>query len=658
MKKFYRKLPLPAKLVLIGIIPTIFIIALSIELYIDKSKEVSLIGDYIEKIQESDDLTNLISALQGERRHSYEYSLKKGNHDSVRIKRRITDSTIAILANSTDLALYKFPEYTFIKELPAIRKAMDSVPGYSPKSVVQFYSTAVFRLNTLNSTSPASNVYLKPVYQDLVAQKLLSEMITYLGIIKTNVYNILYTKEYLVEALMGSISTYDVFKTYETEFQLKASPATLNRYQALRHDGALAATLAYIDRFFKTLKPDSTYTAAEWWSISANALRQIRILQTSLWKNAETKMNTIYKRANEIKNQSLILLIAALIIMIAFIGYTIKVISQVLRELKIAAQKISRGSVDIHLVNMPNDVIGKVANSILQINENNKQLAFAAEAIGRGNFHVVVAPRSAEDILGNSIVQMRNDLLQYTMQKDKLQNEALDLVNKKDEFMSIASHELKTPVTSLKAFTQLLQMDAEVEGDRKKKMMFEKMDAQINKLSLLINGLLDTSRVREGAMTYNRQQFDFNKLVEENVEEIQRISGKKQIVLLKNPEVEVYADRERIGQVINNLISNAVKYSKGSDIKVSVTLTGSRLVCSVADKGIGISKNEQLKIFDRFYRVSGHDLHTYPGLGLGLYISKEIIQRHDGQIWVESEPGGETIFYFSLPIHNNGNETL
>ena len=650
LKNFFRKLPLPAKLVLIGIVPILFIIFLSIQLYNEKSKQVKLIGDYIIKIRESGDIGNLMFALQTERWYSYDYALKKRNYDSVIIQRRVTNSAISKLKESKDLDLRDFPEYTFIKNLPAIRDALDTIPGYSANAIMQFYTTAIFRLNLLNSTAPSSNVYLKPVYQDLISQKLLFEMITYLGIIRTNIYNILYTRQYMVEILMGTIGTHDVYNTYETEFLLKASPFMLSRYKYIRENTDLKPVINYIDGVFKTFKFDSSYTAASWWITSSNGITQLRSLQKYLWQSVEKRMNNIYRKEIRLKNQSLLILITALILVIAFIAYTIKVISQVLKELRIAAQKISKGSIDIHLQNMPDDVIGKVAHSILQINENNKRLAYAAEAIGKGNFRVAVVARSDEDLLGNSIVQMKNDLLQYSLQKERIQNEALDLVHKKDEFMSIASHELKTPVTSLKAFSQLLRMDSVNNGDKKNGLMFEKMDAQINKLSLLINSLLDSSSVTEGELIYNNHNFEFDKLVKESVEEMQRITAETQIILLNNSPAKVFGDRERIGQVVSNLLTNAIKYGKGFDMKVNVETHGAKIICSVHDDGIGISKDQQLKIFERFYRVSGLNLHTYPGLGLGLYISKEIVQKHNGEIWVESEPGHGTTFYFTLPL--------
>ncbi|MDQ6843487.1 MAG: ATP-binding protein [Bacteroidota bacterium] len=650
MKSFFRKLPLAFKLILIGIIPILFIIFLSVQLYLEKSQQVRLIGDYITRIRESGNMRNLMDALQTERKYTYEYVLTKSMHDAVILQRKATDSTMNVLKRSKDLALAEFPSYTFLKDLPRLRRSIDTSYNFPANSVMEFYTSAILRINTLNPTTPASNVYLSAVYQDLIAQNILFQMITYLGIIKTNIYNVLHTRQNITETLTGTVSTHEIYNTYEAEFLLKASPFAVSQYNYIKASTELQPTIAYIDNLFRTFKFDSTYTADGWWTMSGNGINQLRKLQAKMWAGLDAKMNDIYKKNKREKNETLFFLMTAVVLIIVFISYTIKVITGVLEELKIAAQKISAGGTDIQLRDMPEDAIGQVANSILEINENNKKLADAADAIGKGNFKVAVAARSSDDLLGNSIVQMKNDLLQYSLQKDRIQNETMDLVNKKDDFMNIASHELKTPVTSLKAYTQILQMEYGAAGDNRNDKMFDKMIAQINKLDLLINDLLDTSKVREGALIYNRRPFAFNEMLKEVIDELQRTSADHKINLQNNPPVILVADKQRIGQVVSNLLTNALKYGPNADILVNAEVSDSKIICSVHDEGIGITKDQQDKVFDRFYRVSGQNLHTYPGLGLGLYISREIIQRHGGEIYVESEPGKGTTFYFTLPL--------
>jgi signal transduction histidine kinase len=337
---------------------------------------------------------------------------------------------------------------------------------------------------------------------------------------------------------------------------------------------------------------------------------------------------------------------------LVFVAYSINNITGLLRELKLAARKISRGGTGVQLKNMPRGVISNLAKSILQIDKNNILLAQAANQIGKGNFDVIVNARSDEDLLGLSIKKMKHDLRDFTAQKDKIQKETEDLVRRRDDFFSIASHELKTPVTSLKAYTQLLLMDTAASGDVNAEKMLEKMDAQINKLTSLITNLLETSKVQNGQLDYNKQPFVFQELVAETIAGIKSGAGNPQIIFKGGSDAEIYADRERIGQVINSLLTNAIKYAAQSkEIIIELIRQKDKIICSVHDFGHGIVEDELDKIFERFYRIPGNNLHTFPGLGLGLYMSREIIQKHNGKMWAESEQGKGSTFYFELPVN-------
>jgi signal transduction histidine kinase len=654
MNSFFRKLPLSIKLMLIGLIPVLFLIYLSGQLYNEKKQKVKLIADYIEHIHESQNIAKLMSELENERKYSYEYALKKINYSNIILQRPRTDAVIALLNKSKDLAISNFAEYTFIYKLSAIRSSIDSSGNYPADAVMKYYTGVISRLNTLNSVASASNTYLQPVYKDLIAQKTLFEMSTSLGVLRTNIYTALYTKKYNKETFSSSVRTYDVLKSYETEFLLKASPASVRTYKDLKDSTALKPTLAYIDALVTTLIPGSALSAEQWWSLSSKGADVLKKQELDLGATIETGMNQIYQEEVKSRNKTLIFLIAAIILVISFVIYNIRVISKMLSELKVAAQKISLGGTGLKFHNMSNDAMGSLADSILEIDRNNIELAHAANSIGTGNFDVPVNPRSDEDLLGNSIQKMKEDLHKLTLEKDKVQKETLELVNRKDDFLSIASHELKTPVTSLKAYTQLLQMDAKENGDSKREMMFLKMDSQVDKLTALITDLLDTSKMQNGKLVYNNTFFQLNELIKEVVDEMKATNVYHNVIIEKNVPLQLYADRDRISQVLTNLLSNAIKYCPDcKKIIVKLENDAGMAICSVQDFGNGIIKAQQDKIFERFYRVTGNNLHTYPGLGLGLFIAKEIIERHDGKIWFESEEGKGSIFYFSLPIAVN-----
>ena len=236
-----------------------------------------------------------------------------------------------------------------------------------------------------------------------------------------------------------------------------------------------------------------------------------------------------------------------------------------------------------------------------------------------------------------------------SLQKEALEQKAA--MEKKDEFISIASHELKTPVTSIKGYVQLLQHNFQQDGNDLAANLLGRVDAQINKLSTLISDLLDVKKIENGQLHYNENLFDFNELVAEVIEETSQILKKHTLLQKLGESKMVKGDRNKIGQVIINFIDNAGKYSPiDSEILINTDIVGNSIKLSVKDHGIGIPANQQGKIFDRFFRVSGEKEDTYSGLGLGLYISSEFIKRHKGTIGVESEIGDGSTFYFTIPI--------
>lgn len=233
-------------------------------------------------------------------------------------------------------------------------------------------------------------------------------------------------------------------------------------------------------------------------------------------------------------------------------------------------------------------------------------------------------------------------------------DEFKQLETQKDNFLGIASHELKTPLTSLKLYTQFIKNNLEKAGDPKNANVARRMDYQIDLLTGLINELLDVTKIQKGQMQLNESLFDFDKLVDEVVEEQQMTSRHKLFVSRSGAIGDVFADRHRISQVIANLISNAIKYSPDADeVHISTSLHGDRAQFNVKDFGIGIPQDKQSKVFEQYYRISGSKDYTFSGLGLGLFISAEIIRRTGGEIFVSSSEGEGSDFCFRIPKYKN-----
>lgn len=243
------------------------------------------------------------------------------------------------------------------------------------------------------------------------------------------------------------------------------------------------------------------------------------------------------------------------------------------------------------------------------------------------------------------------------VEKDNLQREIKErkkLENQKDEFLGMASHELKTPVTSIKAYAQVLQLRFRKEQNIKASELLSKMDTQLDKLTNLISDLLDITKIEGGKLQFHKTFFDSNELIDEIIEEMQRTTTRHTIVSDLAQTKSVWGDRDRVGQVLTNFLSNAIKYSPhSSKIIVKTEVQARSITIAVQDFGVGIPDDAQQKVFERFFRVKGLKQETYPGLGLGLYISSEIVRRHAGTITVVSKKEKGSTFSFSIPLKKN-----
>ena len=257
-----------------------------------------------------------------------------------------------------------------------------------------------------------------------------------------------------------------------------------------------------------------------------------------------------------------------------------------------------------------------------------------------------------------AVMVISHDITENIRQMEELKKLSESDVQKSN-FISMASHELKTPITSIKGYVQLLlnAFDKNKEKERPLPPLLVRsslisVDKQITRLTRLISELLDLTKIETGTLELKKEKFSLNALAIETVEDILYTNTKHEINLFHDFQSYVFADKDRIGQVMINFLTNAIKYSPNSNkIDVWIRRTkNSQVAFTVQDYGIGIDKDEQEKIFERFYRAKGKEEQTYPGFGIGLFIAKEFVEKHGGQVLVESEKGKGSAFTFNLPI--------
>jgi PAS domain S-box-containing protein len=230
------------------------------------------------------------------------------------------------------------------------------------------------------------------------------------------------------------------------------------------------------------------------------------------------------------------------------------------------------------------------------------------------------------------------------------------LEQQKDDFIGIASHELKTPLTSIKAYTQILLKILGDSGNKPALQALNRIDSQLSRLNDLVRDLLDVSRIQTGRLDLKSERFHIRELLEEVATDIRNTVSTHTLTMQHIPNCTIYGDKNRIGQVLTNLIENAIKYSPDADtVIINIKKHNQKLIASVKDFGVGIPKEDQAKVFDRFYRVKAHG-DRFQGQGLGLFIAAEIIKQHGGEILVDSVYGKGSTFCFTLPLGMGSNQ--
>lgn len=308
-----------------------------------------------------------------------------------------------------------------------------------------------------------------------------------------------------------------------------------------------------------------------------------------------------------------------------------------------------------------NDVLGKKLDILFPQEEIDKSLAKIKKTLEGEYWQDVEIPIRQKDgnvriVLWNSanIYGKDGKTLQATIAQGHDITERVRAENQKDDFIDIASHELKTPLTSIKAFTQILIKRIPETKDEETNYMLSRMNNQIDRLTNLVVSMLDVTKIHSGKLIYQTERFDLNNLLEETADDIKiTTNNTHKIKITGRINKKVTGDRYRIAQVISNLLTNAIKYSPNSDkIDIKVKSNHKDVFVSIRDYGIGVPKSEIGNLFSKFYRRRPNQKigKGFTSLGLGLYISNEIIKRHKGKIWVKSEPNKGSVFSFSLPI--------
>ena len=296
--------------------------------------------------------------------------------------------------------------------------------------------------------------------------------------------------------------------------------------------------------------------------------------------------------------------------------------------------------------------------AIIFLSAANTEFRFIAKGYSSGGLDYITKPVDMNILLLK--VQTFYRIYEQNRKLNEMQKTLLEEIEfrkeaerKKDEFISIASHELKTPLTSVKGYVQLLERSVDKGDTITVKKHLGKAQVQLEKLNSLIADLLDISKIESGKLKFNKQEFCIDELIDNVIDIMHQSSPEFKILKEGSTKCKVYGDEMRIEQVVINFLTNAIKYSPGtSEIKLTCNIQGDTVFLSVKDYGIGMSEDQLKNVFEKFYRVE-ETSQRFQGLGIGLYIASEIIKRHGGEIGVNSTYGEGSEFYFTIPLRFN-----
>ena len=299
-----------------------------------------------------------------------------------------------------------------------------------------------------------------------------------------------------------------------------------------------------------------------------------------------------------------------------------------INDLSVGAAEIGKGNL-IHRIKMQsNDELGELAVSFNKMADGLQKTT-------------------------TSIVDLNKEIAERKRAEEALKEyakKAEDANQNKTQFVSDVSHELRTPLASIKGYTATIRTDKTMEPETREEFL-KIVEEETDRLSRIIDGLLDLSRIESGRINLKKEDIKLTDLIKKNVETVRKQADKKQLALKMDLPEDipfVLADSDKISQVIINLLSNAIKYTKEGEVMISAKRENGGVLVSVSDTGIGIDKKDLPMLFNKFARIEKSEGMT-AGTGLGLSIVKALVELHGGKVFVESEPGRGSRFGFRLP---------
>ncbi len=415
-----RKVPFNIKLMLAGLVPLAFLVYFGIQILNERNQRIATVTNLAKGITHSNEVMLLAEKLHFERRMSTIYLLGKTKHADVITARAATDRQMETLQSFLDTNWGNYRRYALLDKLVDHRKEVDE-GQVSFAEVLNFYTAVLSRVFSVEQVSVRGIPYLKNVQNQLESQQVFFQYLNYFGLVRSQLLAVALTRDTSSKVYNEIYYNYRVLDSYLKEFQVKGEPLALERFEKLTSGATGKMVEKVLSNYFKKKTLPAGFDSDYWWVSSSTMVDDMRKMQLESIKKTQRDVETILEDETNELNRLVFLLIAIMLLVVLIVFFNIKSITDMLNELRVAAERISLGESNVKLGYYPHDAFGSLASSVKILDQNSSAIASAANNIGAGNFDVVITPRSKNDLLGNAILRMRDDLEKFsTEQHEKL----------------------------------------------------------------------------------------------------------------------------------------------------------------------------------------------------------------------------------------------
>ncbi|MGV3509315.1 MAG: response regulator [Sphingobacteriaceae bacterium] len=417
MTKLFNKLSFSTKLGLLGLIPLIFLTYFSIEIIQEKQERAKIVQDVIHNINNSILISNLSAELHLERRTSFSYIIDKTTSAELILQRNQTDAALKTLESKTEGSINSYLKYSMLNELKTIRNQVLR-KQISPRQSLHYYSNVLNRVHSFYNTSVENIHYLNSISQDLVAERLIFNIINQFGELRALIYSAASKRTYSQEDLNEIQKLLALTYSYTDEFNTKGSKYIVASFNEVNQSENARYISQVLTEIATKKQVPANFNLEKWWAASGSLIDDIIKIQSAQIERTKAKTEQILEQEEKALTNTILLLVAIIILVIFIIAFTIRNITNILNNIRFASEKIALGETS-ELEVLTNDVIGSLVKSIQIIDINNHQLARAAESIGKGDFDITITPRSKGDILGIAVQKMKEDLQKFSLESSE-----------------------------------------------------------------------------------------------------------------------------------------------------------------------------------------------------------------------------------------------